>query len=64
MGFGDTSADTAASLNACKKLVHAQLQAQNMHSLVPIEKIGIPNSSWHFKVVYSALKSAEEKVYL
>ena len=56
MGFADTSKETAACLNACIEAVHAQLQAQNKHSTVPIENVGTPDSAWHFRVVYTAFR--------
>jgi hypothetical protein len=56
MGFADTSSDTAARLNECIEEVHESFQAQNAHSLVPIEIVGIPNSCWHMKVVHTAFK--------
>jgi hypothetical protein len=56
MGFADTSKEIAACLNACIEAVHAQLQAQNKHSTVPIENVGIPDSAWHFRVVYTAFR--------
>ncbi len=61
ISFADTSVDTAVCLNACIVDVHKQLQAQNMHCSVPIENVDIPNSCWHFKVVYSALKQRKKK---
>ncbi len=60
MGFADTCSDTTARLNECIEEVHELFQAQNEHSLVPIENVGTSNSCWQMRVVHTAFKRRQK----